>query len=151
MTIQTLRRALPLGLLGLLSLGALAFAACGGGGGGGGDEAYLKTLCGAFNDFGEGVTEVFTVADEAEAEEKFLDVFNAFVDDLDGANPPGDVKEAHDALVKALKDAQSAVEEDGLLALDSLDIPDIEPDQDVQDRLAEAAADIPECEEANLF
>lgn len=153
MTIRKLEGALPLWLLGVIALGAMALAACGGGGGGGGgnDQAYVKALCGAYSDFSEGLDEVFTSSDEAEAEEKFIEIFNDFVDNMDGANPPGDVKEAHDAMVKALKDARSSVKEDGLDSLETLDIPDIAPSQAAQDRLAEVAAGIPECEGADLF
>jgi hypothetical protein len=139
--------------MGLVAVGALALTACGGGGGGGGgsDEGYVKALCKATNNFTENLGEAFTAADEEEATKKFVDAFNAFVDDMDSANPPGDVKEAHDAMVKALKDAQDAVEEGGLEALDSIEFPEIEPDQDVQDRLSKAAEGVSECDGADLF
>jgi len=138
-------------LMGLFAIAALALAACGGGGGGGSDEGYVKALCKATNNFSEKLGEAFTAADEDEATKKFVDAFNAFVDDMDSANPPGDVKEAHDAMVKALKDAQDAVDEGGLNALDSIDFPSVEPDQDVQDRLAKAAEGVKECDGADLF
>jgi hypothetical protein len=138
--------------MGLVAIGALAFAACGGGGGGGGnDEGYVKALCNATNSFTEKLGEAFAATDEEEATEKFIDAFNAFVDDMAGAKPPSDAKEAHDAMVKALRDAQDAVEEDGLDALDAIDFPTVEPDPDVQDRLATVAEGVSECDGADLF
>ena len=153
LTVRNLRRSLPLMLMGLFAIGALALAACGGGGGGGGgsDEGYVKALCNATNNFTEKLGEAFTAADEEEATKTFIDAFNAFVDDMDSANPPSDAKEAHDAMVKALKDAQSAVDEGGLDALNSIDFPTIEPDQAVQDRLAKVAEGVSECDGADLF
>jgi len=147
-----LRRSLSLLLMGLVAIGTLAFAACGGDDdGGGSDEGYVKALCNATNSFTADLDEAFTATDEEEATEKFIEAFNAFVDNMAAADPPSDAKEAHEAMVNALRDAQDAVEEDGLDALEALDVPTVEPDQDVQDRLTKAAEGIEECEGADLF
>jgi hypothetical protein len=151
----------------MLATFALVAAACGGGGGGGtgSDEDYVKALCKAFSNFDERTEAAQSDADEimadtdnvAQALEDVLKLmsepFSDFADELDKANPPADMKEAHDGLVDTLKVLAKQLEDGDLAALEESGdaFASFEPSQDIQDRIEGVAENIPECSDSEIF
>jgi ABC-type glycerol-3-phosphate transport system substrate-binding protein len=140
-------------------------AACGddndvpGGGGSnnptGSDEKYVTQLCTGFGDFQDSFFKVLTSLTATSSEKDVQKALEKPIDDLvkamERANPPKDVKQYHDDAVKQLQAMQKQIKSGNLDALgdDEGVFPD--PPQDVQDRLAAAAANVKECDGLDLF
>ncbi len=149
-----------------LLLGAAAltfgFVACGdddddggGGGGDGTDEGYVAALCEAFAQLQTDITDIVEDPDNADASEEdavdlFLGPLEDYVENLDNANPPGDVEQYHDQLVDSAREAVDRVREEGNLdAFTELEDPE-EPPQDIQDRLQAVADSNQDCIDAGF-
>lgn len=141
-------------LPGAIAIAGLSLVACGdddGGSGNGSDEDYVATVCGAMVTFGEEVEDVLADLDPndtAASIDAFGEVFANLIDDLEDANPPSDVEDAHNQLLASFRDAQDAFEEDGLEAFETFQVEDIQLEPDVEERLAAVAAETEECDSA---
>ncbi|MDZ7727523.1 MAG: hypothetical protein U5Q44_04620 [Dehalococcoidia bacterium] len=141
------RNFLSLVVLGALSLGALGLAACGGGGSEATDESYAREMCTALSDyqdaFEEALSDIDPEAGEDEMVETLASTFRDLADSMDDVNPPSDLSDVHDEMVSSIESAASALEDGNMDALNEMDT---DVDQEIQDRLDAAAADVEECE-----
>lgn len=147
-------RRMTIGAVVLSVFGVLLLAACGGGGGGASDESYVRGVCDAFRTFQEDGSEVFSdpevLEDEEELAKRFGELVRSLADDLEGVRAPSDVQQYHDRIVERFHEIADQFESGSVDELtDFGDLP--EPPQDVQDRLAAAAADVEECEGLDIF
>jgi hypothetical protein len=133
-------------IVGVLATGA--FVACGGSGSN--DEDYVAAVCGASLTFAEGVNDLVrdsAVDDEVQVVEHFAELLRGFASDLRDADPPGDVREAHNTFVDALDNIIAAVEAGGISAMFQVELPDLATAPDVQARLRDVANDTEECQQ----
>ena len=114
---------------------SLAAAACGDDGssssssGGSGDEKYVAVMCTAFKDFGDGVGKAVAGAGAAKSEDDSAKLLVAPLEKLAAAlgkaNPPGDVKKAHEQIITQIKEVAADVKKNGAKStkLNDLDSP----------------------------
>lgn len=144
-----LRRGVPVLLAGIvLTLGGSAFQACGGDDDPESDEDYVKAVCGALSTFETKQGELSATAATANPEdlaEDFEKLIRDLGNDLGEANPPADVKEAHESVVNALDEAADAVEEGGISALFDVELPTVELEPTVRNRVQQAFNTSPDC------
>ncbi len=117
--------------------------------GDGSDEEYVQQVCDSITGFVEAQEELAMEADPADEEamvEESMSLLEDFADELDDANPPADVDEAHNQMVEGMRDIIELVEDEGPEALMTAQLPPMELDDDVQDRLYGVAEGIPECQ-----
>ena len=155
-------------LMAALALTAsLGLAACGGGdddddggsgggsGGTGSDEKYVSDLCKATLDFSKAIEKVSSdpskLSSAGDISKAFSGPFEDYAKAISKANPPKDLKEYHNQVVKTLNDASKAMKGggglEGLAALGN-DFP--EPPQATQDRLQKIADKNKDCKDADL-
>ncbi len=134
-------------------------AACGGGGGDPAtDEEYVKAVCvsvGNLQDEMSSLTADAASATDVESLQKLMDnvakALDSAADELDDVNPPADVKDSHDQVVQAFRDAAKSMEDGDIEALNNFDPGTIAPDEAVQERLSAAARNVDECNGLGLF
>lgn len=132
----------------MLVVAGIAAQACGGGDDAGSDAEYVADVCGALTSFNDGLNELTATATNADPEKlanDFEDLLRDLGNALDDANPPDDVREAHDGMVDALDGAADAVEEGGIDALFDLELPEVQLDPEVRNRLQLEFNTSPEC------
>ncbi len=153
----------------LLSIGAMAFVACGGdddgGNGGGGnsgtDEEYVTYMCETQNSFIDELFPIIFGAMDAEDEDAAMreaitamkGLLEDYRDDLRDAPVPGDVRPHHDRLVSQLSDAIETLDPDDPESFENFDFGEDEEEfpADIEERLSAVADDIEACEETDLF
>lgn len=150
--------------------GASLLAACGGDGDGGSagaprgsDEDYLEVVCDATSEFaGRFLAAALSSGAAADPEdedaqrelvEELRELFVDFRDDIADAPRPQDLDESHDAFVADIESVIDALDDaDNIEELDNLDLGEgFEFDGEIEVRLTAAAANVEECEGANLF
>jgi hypothetical protein len=149
---------LPLAVL-AVALPATLLSACGGGGDEPGDDSeYVAAVCTTvgdlqtrLNDLGGELSDAGTVAEINEALGLFAEALDAAADELDDARPPADVRDSHDAVVDAFREAADAMAGGNIEALDEFDPGAIEPPATARQRLAAAAAQEPACAGLGIF
>jgi hypothetical protein len=146
-------------LIPALLIGSFALIACGNGDDDATDEEYVRDLCIATNDFLDALFEdlfelLFAAEFDPEAEEEFAEaaagLFRDFADDLSGISTPPDVRQYHDQWVASIERVTQELEAGNIEAFEEFD-EDLEFPQEIEDRLAAAAADVPECQELGMF
>jgi hypothetical protein len=125
----------------LLLVPVLAFAGCGDDEpnteGGGSDEDYLALLCG-------GISEFSTALITKSSPDEIAAVIRDFIETMEGADPPGDLREYNDDFVQYLKD--SVAEPTSLVTRQ----PPL-PSDDIQRRLAAKEIEVEECRDGTFF
>lgn len=151
---------------GLLAAGLLFAAACGGdskssgggpggGGGTGSDESYVAALCKAELKFADSFNKAMSgdpskLTDPNEVAKMFTGPFDQLAKDMKAANPPKDVKEYHDQLVKAISDASTQLKNNKDISQLDFGSNIKEPPQDVSDRLQKIADKNEDCKKADF-
>lgn len=129
---------------------ASLLGACGGDGDdGGSDEEYVRDVCtalAAFNERREELTAGATAADPAQVAEDFGDALSDLASAMDDADPPDDAAEAHDSVVQSLEDAADAVDEGGIEALFDVELPSVQMEPAVRNRLQALFNSTRECQ-----
>jgi hypothetical protein len=150
-------------LAAVISAATLLLAACvghgeGDSGSGGSDAAYVKAICEANVEMQENMESVLAKAtagaDPVAALMKAIaELFEDFLDDVEDANPPSDMRTTHDALLEGIEKTIELMKsgDPAVLEGDSplYDVP--EPPPAVEERLTKVAEDEPACEEADNF
>ncbi|MEX0782803.1 MAG: hypothetical protein WD557_09140 [Dehalococcoidia bacterium] len=127
------------------------------GGGGSDEEEYVADLCGAIGDFGDALTQIISDPENQDASEDdaldlFEEPFEALLNTLQDADPPGDVNEFHDALVENLEDTLDKIRDGDTEALEEVGAVELPtPSAEVEAKYAAIAENNPECAAANLF
>ncbi len=140
-----------------VSAAALLLAACGDDSGSGGiDSAYVKAVCEAAVEMEEdmvglvGKAMAGELADEEARMKAFVEVSEGFLDGLEDASPPSDMRTTHDAMFESISKVMRSGDPAALVVGDPLgDLP--EPPPAVEERLSRAAEDEPACQESELF
>lgn len=96
------------------------------------DEEYLKVLCQGITDFQDALL-------SAPTSEKIAEAIDGYVTNMDGVNPPGDLRQWHADYLQYLRNARDG----DPTSLVTADPP--QPDQDVSDRLALKWQQVDEC------
>ncbi len=147
-----------------VSAATLLLAACGGdgegdSGSGGSDAAYVKAICEATAEMEEGMGGVLAkaatgeLADEEAMIKAFAEVFEDFLDELEDANPPSDMRTTHDGMLEGLEKTIEMMKTGDPAALgDDSPLDNVpEPPPAVQERLEKVAEDEPACKDSDLF
>lgn len=113
------------------------------------DTEYVATLCEAALDFQETANTAFEggITNPAGLAEKLSEPFDEFVDRVEGANPPPDLREWHEGTVTELDRAAEALGKGTIAAISAMaDIQFPELPSGAEERLRLVAADNPDCE-----
>jgi hypothetical protein len=125
-------------------------------GAGSDEEQYVADVCGAFDEFGDQFTRIVNDpenqdATEEEAFELFEQPLQQLVDSLDGADPPGDVEEFHDALVSNFSDSLEKVQSGDTTAFDDLAAMELPtPSEEARAKYQAIADENPDCAAAGV-
>ncbi len=125
------------------------------GGATGDEEEYVADLCSAYLEFQDTIIAIGTDPENADAtDEEGLELvrepFEALLQAVEDADPPGDVEEFHDSIVDTFRDTLDRIEDGDITVFeeDAGAIP--EPPQAIQDKYSSIAADNATCQEANF-
>ena len=118
-----------------------------------GDVNYVRGLCRAINSYVTGLENATDedptlFSDQARLLEVAAPILRDFREDLDDADPPGDLKRFHDALVNRVRQIARDAEDGRLSAVEELSrfsegVPN--PPEQIQARMAGASEVLPEC------
>ncbi len=119
----------------------------------GSDEKYVASLCKATLEFTETLQKIdpAAVSDESKIYDVLEKPYESFVNAVEDANPPKDLKDYHVEALRQLKVGLKAIkdkDQNAIEAIGDADFPDV-PDS-VQDRMDKAAKDNKDCQEAGV-
>ena len=165
---MTVRHRLQSPGLAAMVASAAVLAACGGGSddpgsggasGTGTDDAYVASICGAYDDFADTFADMLSKRLEGNSQPKnqqealkiYIEPFEKLVEGMEDANPPKDVKKYHDNMVKSLKSSLKKANDgdtNAFAALGSPSFPDLPAD--VRERLNDATRANKDCKDASF-
>ena len=119
----------------------------------GSEEKYVGSICKATLNFTKALEKINPAdfADEDKVFEVLEEPYEDFVNDLEDAKPPKEMKEYHEQALKQLKAGLKAIKDKDQTAIEaafSADFP--EPPANVEARMQKAAADNKDCTEAGV-
>jgi hypothetical protein len=125
--------------------------------GSGDEEEYVADVCGALNDYIDAVFDAFAdpeVVDAPEDEqlEIFEPIFADLVDRLDDADPPGDISEYHDEMLRLFENALERFRSGDVTVFDDDPTEDLGlPPADIQEKYNQIAEGLEECADTGFF